>query len=285
VTRGELLAELAQVLGAPHEARFILEEVTEGRPSSPAHVLDEGQVGAARAMAARREQGEPLQYIFGHWSFRTLDLVVDERVLIPRPETEQVVQVAVGEVERLGTAHPVMVDAGTGSGAIALSLAAELAGGEVWGIDASPNALAVARENSMRVHDQCGEALLPVTMVAGSWLDALPPALRGSVALIVANPPYVSEDEWGDLPPEVRREPRHALVAGPGRDGTPGMADVETLLEQSLAWLSRPGALVIEMAPHHTEAAAHLARALGYLEVRVEPDLSQRPRALVCRLE
>jgi release factor glutamine methyltransferase len=107
---------------------------------------DRARLGWAR-MVARRRGGEPLQYAIGTWGFRRLELLVDRRVLIPRPETEQVVEVARGELRRLGARAPQVVDLGTGSGAIALSIALEVPGARVWGTDVSPDALAVARAN------------------------------------------------------------------------------------------------------------------------------------------
>ena len=112
----------------------------------------------------------------------------------------------------------------------------------------------------------------------------MPGGLRGHVDLVVSNPPYVTADEWAELAPEVRAEPRQALVAGPGIDGAAGLADVETVLEQALRWLARPGAVIVELAPAQAEPALRWARQLGYDEVRVEPDLAGRPRALVARL-
>jgi release factor glutamine methyltransferase len=301
-TRGELVTELAALVGAPHEARFIVDEALSfgsapGNESSPTRVLDGAVVAAARAMAARRAAGEPLQYVFGHWPFRRLDLLVDARVLIPRPETEQVVEVALAEARRLAAegdsgsgagAGLVVADAGTGSGAIALSLASELGPGvvaEVWATDASAGALAVATSNldAVRLVLPAGAALPPITFVEGSWLERLPLRLQGSVDLVVSNPPYVSEAEWERLAAEVRLEPRRALVAGAAGDGTPGLADVEAVLEQARAWLRRPGAVVIEIAPHQAEPATTLASGLGYTETRVEQDLAGRPRALVAR--
>ena len=286
MTRGELQAELASSLGAPHEARFILEEVAGSDAPAGDLILSGLQVAAARSMASRRAGGEPLQYIFGHWSFRSLDLLVDARALIPRPETEQVVQVALGELAqlaRIGTAAPVIVDAGTGSGAIALSLAVELSAGAVWALDASADALEVTRSNLSRLQRH-HEAVLPVTVLESDWLAALPSNVRGMVQLVVANPPYVAEDEWVDLDEEVRREPRRALVAPAGRNGTPGLADVEAVLAQSLDWLARPGAVVVELAPHQADAAAMVARSMGYVDVRVEPDLAGLARVLVGRV-
>jgi release factor glutamine methyltransferase len=253
-------------------------------------------------MAARRVAGEPLQYIFGHWPFRELDLRVDPRVLIPRPETEQVVEVALGEARRLSDlrrgvrsgagsgagsdAGLVAVDAGTGSGAIALALATALGSGlvaEIWATDLSADALRVAAANVRACGSVAVPALPEVTLAEGSWLAPLPPRLRGRVDLVVSNPPYVTEEEWAGLDPEVRAEPRQALVAGPGHSGAPGLADVEAVLEEALSWLGRPGVVVVELAPSQAEAAQDRARQLGYDEVRVEPDLAGRPRALVAR--
>jgi release factor glutamine methyltransferase len=295
------VAELASVVGAPHEARFIVDEalglgLTPGQPRPATGPMDETVVSAARSMASRRAAGEPLQYVFGHWPFRRLDLLVDARVLIPRPETEQVVEVALGEARRLGTASGgsragaglVLADAGTGSGAIALSLATELGPrvvAELWATDVSTDALAVAASNleAVRLSQPAAAGLPPTTLVQGSWLDPLPARLRGAVDLVVSNPPYVSEAEWDGLAPEVRLEPRGALVAGAATDGTAGLAAVEALLRQARSWLRRPGAVVIEIAPHQAEAATALASGLGYGETRVEKDLARRPRALVAR--
>jgi release factor glutamine methyltransferase len=302
VTRAALVAELATVVGAPHEARFIVDEalglgLVLGHPRVPSGPLPPDAVEAARAMARRRADGEPLQYVFGHWPFRTLDLVVDPRVLIPRPETEQVVEVALAEARRLAAAQErrspaepgrrglVVVDAGTGSGAIALSLAVELGPNlvhEVWATDASTDALAVVAANLDAVHD-AARPLPDVTLARGDWLDPLPGAQRGRVDLVVSNPPYVSEEEWAELEPEVRCEPRAALVAGPGRDGTPGLADVEAVLAQASTWLGATGAVVVELAPHQAEAGAASARRAGFDDVALTRDLTGRLRALVAR--
>ena len=296
VTRGDLVAELATVVGLPHEARFIVDEalglgLVLGHPAAPTGALDPDVVGAARRMAARRAAGEPLQYVFGHWPFRKLDLRVDPRVLIPRPETEQVVEVGLAEARRLLAADPptgplVAVDAGTGSGAIALSLASELGGGavgEVWATEASADALAVAAANLLALRNGPVAPLPDVELVEGSWLEPLPGRLRGRVGLVVSNPPYVSESEWGGLDAEVRAEPRRALVAGPSSDGVPGLADVEAVVTQARDWLATPGAVVVELAPKQAEAARHLAERLGYAATEVLPDLARRPRALVAR--
>jgi release factor glutamine methyltransferase len=292
-----LVEELTLAVGgARHEARFIVDEVLAVAPGGALpRTAAPAPAAAARAMAARRAKGEPLQYIFGHWPFRRLDLCVDPRVLIPRPETEQVVEVALNEARRLHGECPgtdgtglVAVDAGTGSGAIALALATELGAGvvdQVWATDTSTAALEVAAANLDACRGMVGGSNLPrVELVEGSWLTPLPGGLRGHVDLVVSNPPYVTADEWAGLAPDVRAEPREALVAGTGRGGIKGMAGVEAILEQALRWLGRPGALIVELAPAQADPALRWALQLGYDQVRVEPDLAGRPRALVARL-
>lgn len=225
-------------------------------------------------MVDRRRRGEPLQYVLGVWSFRRLELVVDRRVLIPRPETEAVVDVALEELARVAPERPLAVDLGTGSGAIALSLALEVPRARVWGTDRSEPALAVARANLAGMGSRVATR---VRLAAGDWFGALPDDLRGQVDLVVSNPPYVGAAE--SLPAEVAEwEPPEALIAGPT-----GLEDVERIVGEAPVWLRRPGAVVIEIAPHQAEAAAGLARRAGFDDVDVRPDLSGRLRALVGR--
>jgi release factor glutamine methyltransferase len=121
-----------------------------------------------------------------------------------------------------------------------------------------------------------------VTLAAGDWWDALPASLAGRVQLVASNPPYVSEGEWADLEASVRCfEPREALVAGDGRDGTPGLDAIEAVLDGAPGWLARPGVAVVELAPHQASAARELALASGASSVRVERDLAGRDRVLV----
>jgi release factor glutamine methyltransferase len=263
-------------LGFPHEARRLVEEACGDewmmRLDEPASAR---AVAYLDGMVERRAAGEPLQYVVGHWGFRQLDLLVDQRVLIPRPETEAVVEVALEALKGLGTA-PTVVDLGTGSGAIALSIAMELPDAQVWATERSSEALVVARANLAGA----GRPATRVRLMEGSWFDPLPPLLRGTMQLVVSNPPYVSEGEVPDLAPEVAQwEPRQALVAGPT-----GLEDLERIIAEAPAWLARPGALVAEIAPHQSEAAVVLAFAAGFNEVEVRPDLAGRPRALFARV-
>ncbi len=237
--------------------------------------------GRARlsGLVQRRLSGEPLQYVLGRWSFRGLDLIVDHRVLIPRPETEVVAGVAIDKARRArhGRNGPFAVaDLGTGSGAIALAMAAELPEAEVWATDASPPALEVAGANLAAVPP---EAALRMRLAGGVWYEALPARLRGRLTVIVSNPPYVTEAEFAGLPPEVRdHEPIGALVAGPT-----GRECLEHLMAGGGQWLEPGGALVLEMAPDQAAALGSAASAAGYEAVAVHRDLAGRDRVLVAR--
>jgi release factor glutamine methyltransferase len=277
-TWAELRAGAASRLGSSAEARWLVEALTgEQRPGGPV-----SEVARRRfdALVERRAAGEPLQYILGEWGFRTLELMVDRRVLIPRPETEQVVEAAVAELDRMGAGSPrerlVAVDLGTGSGAIALALAIERARVEVWATDVSEPALAVAEANLARLAEPAASR---VQLAKGSWWTALPPVLRGRVDLLVSNPPYIASAEMPQLDAEVVAwEPGLALEAGPT-----GLEAIGEILGGALAWLRPGGVAVIEIAPHQSAPAATLARAAGFAVVEVRPDLAGRDRILVAR--
>lgn len=319
-----LLLETARLLGSASEARWVVEHAVG--PGANAVVLARGDdpveasvAGAVERIVGRRLAGEPLQYLLGSWAFRRLELAVDPRVLIPRPETEVLVGYALDELARAvaddlapgagpGAAGPgrgqhadepgsavdhgnggevpplVVVDLGTGSGAIALSMAVEgpeRIGGrtlEVWAVDDSSEALTVAAAN-LQVTRRAYPGAAHVHLVTGDWFDALPPTLAGSVGLIVTNPPYVSESEWSTLDPEVRDfEPRRALVGGPT-----GHEAVDRILASACHWLAPWGVLVMELAPHQADDAALRALVDGFDGVLVRPDLAGRARALVAR--
>lgn len=268
----------AGVDNATQEARWLVERATGCTPAELAVSLDRPATerGATHldAMVTRREAGEPLQYALGRWAFRSLELFVDQRVLIPRPETEALAEMTLDECRRLDAS--VAADLGTGSGALALAMAKERTGLEVWGTDVSSDALAVARANLAGL----GRAATRVRLAEGSWFDALPDDLAGRIDVIVANPPYVADDEIVDLPAEVRDwEPHVALFSGPS-----GMEDVTHIVAHAPTWLARPGTLLVEMAPHQTREAQRLARAAGFASVTVWPDLTGRDRILLARL-
>jgi len=290
---GETRARLAEagIESAAAEARWIVEHV--GAPPAATSGAGRGLEVPARAasraasLTARRAAGEPLQYVLGEWSFAGLDLFVDRRVLIPRPETEVVAEVAVAEAvrlgERTGRADPWagaattyrIADLGTGSGALALALAAALPDAEIWATDASPDALAVARANLAGA----GTPSARVRLAQGSWYAALPPELRGGLLLVVSNPPYIAAGELDDLPTEVRdHEPLEALVGG-----VRGTEAIEEIVAGAPGWLRPDGALVCEIAPQQAGASLELARRAGFADSSVRPDLAGRDRILVAR--
>ena len=292
----DLYAVAASRLGDGPEARWVVEEAG-GEPWPALMVSDTRASEKARsrlqAMLDRRLAGEPLQYVLGHWAFRRLDLMVDRRVLIPRPETEQVVEVALAELDRLtprgpeaaASARPesmpprpapTVVDLGTGSGAIALSIVAERARVRVWATDASDDALAVAGANLAGL---AGFAATRVRLCGGSWWSALPGELEGKVDLVVSNPPYVATSEMPGLDGEVLDwEPQLALEAGPT-----GVEAVEEILSSAPSWLRPGGVAVLEIAPHQSARAKRAARLAGFAHAEVHPDLAGRDRVLVAR--
>ena len=261
------------------DARRIVEEAS-GFEGAELHLgLDEHAtktgVASLDRMVARRLEGEPLQYVLGRWAFRTLDLMVDSRVLIPRPETEIVAGVAVDELARQEQAGEMLhaVDLGTGSGAIGLSLAAERPDVSVLITDASISAIEVARANLAGL----GRDATRVRVSQGDWFEAVPGAVKGEIAVVVSNPPYVAVND--SLPPVVADwEPFEALVAGER-----GTEAVEHIIDSAGDWIRPGGALVLEMAPHQTGVMAQRAQSAGYIEVEVITDLAGRDRVLRAR--
>lgn len=296
-----LLASASAALGSRLESRWIVGAAaglsTSDLVADPDMVLAPEVSDAVRAMVDRRVAGEPLQHVLGSWAFRTLEVRVDRRVLIPRPETEQVVSVALDELraqERraekrraeadrgLGASRLVAVDLGTGSGVIALSLACEFASPapfEVWATDLSADTLDVCRQNLDTLARRSPASAAAVRLAEGSWFGALPGALAGHINLVVANPPYVSRRDWEGLDPVVRdHEPRAALVPGPD-----GFEAIEVILAEAPRWLAPGGSLVVEMAPSQAATALDRATTLGYVDGGVRVDLAGRQRVLVAR--
>jgi release factor glutamine methyltransferase len=223
------------------------------------HGLEPGQARAFADAARRRTMREPVAYILGRKGFRRLELAVDPRVLVPRPETEHVVEAALGLPEGARVA-----DVGTGSGAIALALADERPDLRVVATDASPGAVAVARANAARLG-------LDVEVLEG---DLLAP-VTGPVDAVVSNPPYVREGE--PLPPEIARyEPAEALFAGP--DGL----DVHRRLAPA-ATATGAGFAAFEVGAGQASAVADLLRAAGFASVDRVRDLAGIDRVVVAR--
>ncbi len=218
------------------------------------------ELDGVRTLVARRASREPLQYVLGEWGFRRLMLAVDERALIPRPETETVVERCLALLD--GVEAPRVLDVGTGSGAIALSIAHEHPGAKVTGIDVSPGALALARENAARTG-------LAIELAEHDLVDGLP---TGPWQLVVSNPPYVDPDDRRNLAPEVRDwEPASALFS---RDA------VGVVAQGAVPVLAAGGALVLEVGDDQATDVAALLVSLDYGRVKVSPDLAGRDRVV-----
>ncbi len=260
------------------ESQWLVEEVS-GMTSAEL-IAATNAIAPARAvdrlesLVDRRLTGEPLQYVLGRWSFCGIDLMVDRRVLIPRPETEGLVELARAELVRLKVAaNDVVVDLGTGSGAIAIGLAAQLPGVEIWATDREPSALEVARANLAGV----GRMAVGVRVAQGSWFDALPVALRGRIRMVVSNPPYLTDEELADQD-ELKQEPVSALVSGPT-----GLECISIIVEEAMDWLTSDGVLLVELDPRRADAALQCARNAGFTDAAIENDLAGRARVLIAR--
>jgi release factor glutamine methyltransferase len=214
----------------------------------------------------QRCTGTPVQHLTGEQSFRRITLEVRPGVFVPRPETEILVGHALSTLgDREG---PVVVDAGTGTGAIALSIKDERPDATVFGTDLSAEAVELARANAARLG-------LEVTVIEGDLLEPLPAAMRGWVDAIVSNPPYIPLEEIDDLPAEVRADPRLALAGG---------TEVHRrLAEQAPRWLRSGGALAVEIDARQGEEVAELL-SRRFTRVRVERDLAGRDRLVLARM-
>jgi release factor glutamine methyltransferase len=223
--------------------------------------LTEAEVAAYRQLVARRSRREPVAYILGEWGFRRLTLKVDPRALIPRPETEVVVERCLALLA--GHDSPRVLDVGVGSGAIALAIADEHPGASVVAVDRSEGALALARENLVRTGLEAR-----VTLVRGHLLDGV----AGPFDLVVSNPPYVPATEWESLQPEIRLfEPRDAVV---------GDRVWEAVAARARGVLASGGRLVLECGDGQADGVAAGLRGLGYEDVLATPDLAGRPRVV-----
>ena len=224
--------------------------------------LTENETAACRELVRRRGTREPLAYILGEWGFRRLTLKVDERALIPRPETEVVVERCLTLLEDLPSL--LVLDVGTGTGAIALAIADERPDAAVTAIDVSEDALALAAENAT----QTGLADR-LTFLRHDLGRGLP---GGPYGLVVSNPPYVEPEELGSLQPEVRDwEPRAALV---------GHGVTEQVARGACDVLTPGGALVLEVADGTASTVVELLAELGYADVRATSDFAGRDRVV-----
>ena len=278
----EMLATTVQQLGNAQEARWLCEHAS-GMDSAEFSAEQDQLVTVACAkslhsMVRDRLSGVPLQYVMKRWAFRHLDVMVDERVLIPRPETEQVVQIALDlarKIESNGALR--VVDLGTGSGVIGLSMAFELGAdaAHVWLTDASVDALDVARANMVGI----GRAAANVRVAHGSWWNALPQDLAGRIDIAICNPPYIAQDS-SEVAPDVHLyEPHSALYA---QDN--GLADLRTVIEGAATWLKKSGWLVLEIGYQQGADVLTMMKASGLIDAEIKQDLSGRDRIAVGRL-
>jgi len=225
--------------------------------------LTNEELGVYRDLVVRRARHEPVAYLLGEWGFRRLTLAVDCRALIPRPETEIVVERCLELLGELET--PAVLDVGTGTGAIALAIADEHTGARVTAIDVSPAALELARENASRTG-------LEIDLREHDFRTGLP---GGPYDLVVSNPPYVDPADLETLMPDVRDyEPHIALV---------GYDALETIAEAGLQVLPAGGRLVLEVAAGQSQHASRLLSDLGYRDVAVTNDLAGRDRVVEAR--
>ena len=270
MTVGRALADTTERLSAAGcespgvDAEILLAHVVDVTRSQLAlessRELAKDEKRSLEILVARRERREPLAYVLGEWGFRRLMLAVDRRVLVPRPETEVVVERCLARLA--GFEEPRVLDVGTGSGAIALAIADEHAGARVVGIDASPAALEVAGANAVR-------CALAVELREWDLFRGLP---EGPWDLVVSNPPYVLPAEIDSLGPEVRDwEPRDALV---------GVGATEAVARCALAVLRPGGAIVLEIAADGGARVTALLTELGYAEVAITRDLAGRDRVV-----
>ncbi len=245
----------------PHEAIRLLAAAT-GRSRSDVLVgvdVTSREQKVFLSFLERRLADEPLQYIEGSVPFGPVELVVDPRVLIPRPETEYLFELVASEADD----PRVIVDLCTGSGNLALALGATFPEAEVYAVDLSDDAIAVARLNA--AHND-----LDAAFFVGNLFDPLPEAIRGSIDLLVSNPPYLAQSELAAVPADVLAEPKVALVAGVNGDEV--LEDIST---KAVDWLA-PGALIAcEISEFHPDRIAELFS--GYDAV-IREDLTGRKR-------
>jgi release factor glutamine methyltransferase len=230
--------------------------------------LRESELAPLRELVKRRGLGEPLQHLLGTVEFCGRSFRCDKRALVPRPETEQLVELLISQFKS-ETAHPRMIDVGTGSGVIALTLAAEFPKAEIVGADISEDALMLARENASRL-DLAGR----VHFVRSDLLESVPPDFD----LIVANLPYVSTDDRQKLSREVLHDPEMALFAGARGDEL-----VRQLIAQARSWLRPGGMLALEIGIGQSKAVVSALAEKNYRDIWTEKDYSGVIRFLFAR--
>lgn len=284
ITWGELLQVTAVELGNEKEARWLCEHASGldrvELDAARDEVVSQRCGVALRAMVARRLTGEPLQYVMKSWAFRHLDVLVDNRVLIPRPETEVMVQAALDLArEMISKANSKLrvADLGTGSGVIGLSLASELPRGsnEVWLTDLSADALEVARANLAGLGLINGD----VRVAQGSWFAALPSELKNSFDLIVSNPPYIALYDPSVESSVLNHEPHLALFAG-----SDGLDAYREIISHADEWLVTNGWIVLEIGHQQGDAVRELLAQNSFKQIEIRKDLAGRDRIALAKI-
>ena len=253
-----------------HERERLLSAVAgEGRAwGAGGPVLDDGQRARLGELLARRRAGEPLQYLEGTAAFGPIEVMVDGRALIPRPETEQLWERVMA---RLPAGAGTVADMGTGCGCLALAVKHRRPDMRVVAVDIQPEALDLARHNA----DRLG---LEIEFFLGDLLSPLDVRLRGAVDVIVSNPPYVAESEWEGLPAEVRDfEPKVALAGGED-----GLLFYRRLAAEAGPWLAPDGMLMAEIGETQGAEIISIFEATGW-EADISQDLTDRDRFLTAR--
>jgi len=258
--------EAAQRLGDRTEAELLLAYVLD-RPRSwlIAHAddaLDAAQLQAYARVVERRATGEPVAYIVGHRGFWSLDLEVTPATLIPRPETELLVELALERLPRDAAAH--VADLGTGSGAIALAIARERPHARIVATDVSADALAVAQRNAL------GHQLAHVSFLKGPWFI---PLAGQRLDVVVSNPPYIESADPHLLEGDLRFEPRGALAAG-----ADGLDDIRRIVDGAGRHLRANGWLLLEHGWNQGEAVRLLLRNAGFADIFTARDIEDRER-------
>ena len=273
-----MLAETTEQVGDANEARWLCEHASgldgaEFRQSQHEFVTT-AMAKQLHDMVRRRLDGEPLQYVMKRWAFRHLDVLVDQRVLIPRPETELLVEVGLAIAnERLKQVERPLniVDLGTGSGVIGLSMAHELPLGKtkVWLTDQSSDALDVARGNLVGVGQKGGG----VRLALGSWWNALDASLKGAIDIALCNPPYIAHND-DEVATDVHKwEPHSALYAGDN-----GLADIREVISGAPTWLANNGWLALEIGYRQGDEVRALFENAGLVNIDIRRDLAARDR-------
>jgi release factor glutamine methyltransferase len=274
ITWREMVKRTQDEVGERNIAQWLCEHASGCDADVFGDILDElvseRSAQHLHSMLARYAKGEPLQYVMGRWAFRRLDLLVDSRVLIPRPETELLVEhvtrYALQKIRDVGRGVTI-ADLGTGSGAVGLSVLHELPfeSAEVWMTDVSEDALHVARANAAGI----GRNAVGARFGHGSWYQALPADLQGSLDAIVSNPPYIATGDPLVGESVLKWEPHSALFAG--KDG---LNDLRVVVSGATDWLVPGGLLAVEMGFTQATVVSQLFESAGFKNVSVHKDLA-----------